>query len=361
MAEGRGLGPIRRLAGPLIGVVVGWLVLPFLLPFLLALGIAALLEPAVTGLMRAGVPRWGAAALCTAALTALAAGGTALAVWRLMVEAAGLAQRLPALLGQLEHWGGGLEGWIYRLLVAAPPTLREGLEGTLDALAQQAQALPAQLSARLGEGLARGLAALPGAVLFVFTTVLATYFTSAGRPRLLAFLARQLPRRWQGRLTEVGGRLRDTLGGWLRAQGLLMLVTFGLLLVGLLVLGVPSPLLLSALTALVDALPLFGAGVVLLPWAVGCLVLGRLGQAVGLLLLAALAALVRSLLEPKLLGDRMGLPPLATLCAMYVGARAFGVAGMILAPLLLTFLGQLHRAGLVRLWREAGEGPSDEI
>ena len=108
-------------------------------------------------------------------------------------------------------------------------------------------------------------------------------------------------------------------------------------------------------------LPLFGAGVVLLPWAVSCLILGRLGQAVGLLLLAALAALVRSLLEPKLLGDRMGLPPLAALCAMYVGARAFGVLGMILAPLALTFLGQLHRAGLVRLWREAGEGPADGI
>lgn len=352
------MGPVRRLAGLVVGVAAGWLALPFVLPFLLALGLAALLEPAVAGLMRAGVPRWWAAALCTAALTALAAGGTALAVWRLGAE---LARRLPALLGQLARWGDGLEGWVYRLLVAAPPALRAGLEGVLDALARQAQALPARISARLGEMLARGLAALPGALLFVFTTVLATYFTSAGRPRLLAFLARQLPRRWQGRLSQAGARLRDTLGGWLRAQGLLMLVTFGLSLAGLLVLGAPSPLLLSALTALVDALPLLGAGVVLLPWAAGCLVLGRLGQAAGLLALAALAALVRSLLEPKLLGDRMGLPPLAALCAMYVGARAFGVAGMILAPLALTFLGQLHRAGLVRLWRDGGEAPPDGV
>ena len=344
-----------RLIRLLLWGVLGWLVLtvavPWLMPFLLALALAALLEPPVAGLARLGLPRWGAAALCTAALTALLGAALALGLWRLGVEAVDLLDRLPGLLARLDGPASQLEEWAYRFLVAVPPQLRAGLQQALDNLAQQSSALPARLYDWVGQGLAWAASALPGAVLFLFTTALATYFTSAGRPALLAFLRRQVPQRWQARLDQLQGQLRGTLGGWLRAQGLLMLATFGQVLLGLVVMGVPQALLLSALTALVDALPVFGSGTVLLPWAAGCLLGGRVGQAVGLLALYAVVSLVRSFLEPKLLGDRMGLPPLAALCAMYVGFRAFGVAGMILSPLALTFLKQLQHCGLIRLWR----------
>lgn len=349
-------GTARRWGRAALAVLGLWLgvrvALPWLLPFVLALALAALLEPAVAGLTRVGLPRWGAAALCTAGLTGLLGGGAALALWRLWGEAAELAGRLPGLLARLEGWGGALEDWTYRLLVAAPPSLRGALEETLAGLAEQGAALPARLSQRLGEWVSRGISALPGALLFAGTTALATYFTSAGRPALISFLRRQLPLRWQARWEEVGGKLRQALGGWLRAQGILMAVTFALTGLGLTVLGVGSPLLLGGLTALVDALPVFGAGTVLLPWAAVWAVGGRLGPALGLTALYGLVCLARSLLEPKLLGDGMGLPPLAALCAMYVGFRAFGVGGMVLAPLALTALEQLHRCGLVRLWRE---------
>ena len=328
-------------AGGSLAVTVA---LPWLLPFLLALAIAAMLEPAVAALIRLGLPRWGAAAACTAGLAGALGGGMALCLWRIAVEASDLLDRLPLLLGRLE----GPAGW----LVALPPTLRPLLEQVLEDLSQQVGALPQRISQWLGQGLAGLACALPGGLLFVFTTVLATYFTSAGRPALLRFLARQLPQRWQERLEEVKRRLREALGGWLRAQGLLLLVTFGEVLLGLLVLGARQALLLALLTALVDALPVFGAGTVLVPWAAGCLLAGRPAMALGLLALYGLVSLVRSFLEPKLLGDRMGLPPLAALCAMYVGFRAFGVAGMILSPLALTLLKQLHHCGLVRLWRD---------
>ncbi|MFQ8761084.1 MAG: AI-2E family transporter [Intestinimonas sp.] len=127
-------------------------------------------------------------------------------------------------------------------------------------------------------------------------------------------------------------RFRATAGGWLKAQGMLMLITFGELTLGFLFLGVDLSILLAALTALVDALPVFGTGTVLIPWALLELLSGRFSMALGLFVLYLIVSLVRSLLEPKLVGDRVGLPPLAALLCMYVGFRAFGVVGMVLSP-----------------------------
>lgn len=335
-----------------LGIWLGvWLALGWLLPFALALALAGLLEPGVAGLTRLGLPRWLAAAVCTLALTAAVLAGLGWGIWRLWTEAAALAEDLPVLLGGLEGWGRALEGWTYRLLVAAPPGLRGALAEALAGLAEGAAALPLRLTQALGAQVLAWGAALPQGLLLAGTTALATYFTSAGRPALLAFLKRQLPRGWQSRIQAVWPRVGEALGGWLRAQGILMGMTFALTGLGLTALGVGSPLLLAGVTALVDALPVLGAGAVLLPWAAVWALTGPAGRALGLCVLYGLVWLCRSIGEPKLLGAGMGLPPLAALAAMYVGFQVLGVAGMILFPLGLTALAQLHRCGLLRLWR----------
>ena len=214
MPENRHLRFLLRLLYAALALAGLWLalrfLLPWLLPFLLAFGLAALLEPAVRLLMeRLHLPRRGAAALCTAALTAAVLGGLALVVWRVGYELSLLLGRLPTLLAGL-------------------PTLADGLE--------QGIALPNRFYDALA-GAVTGLAsALPAAALFLFTTVLATYFTSAGRPALLDGLRRRLPPPWRTRLGRVAGGLREALGGWLKAQGLLMLITFGELAAGFLLL-----------------------------------------------------------------------------------------------------------------------------
>ena len=110
---------------------------------------------------------------------------------------------------------------------------------------------------------------------------------------------------------------------------------------------------LAALVALVDALPVFGTGTVLLPWALFSLLSGDWKLAIGLAVLYGLVSAVRSLLEPRLVGQKAGLPPLAALFAMYVGFRALGLWGMILSPLAAIFLKQLHDSGVFRLWRDS--------
>ena len=348
---------LTAAAGAALGGLALWLALRFLvpwtLPFLIALALSALLEGPVGFLIaRLSLPRWAAAAGCTLLLVLLLSGALLLALWRLWYEASLLLEELPRLIASLPSLGDQAEDWAYRYIIAAPPDLQDFLWQALESLLDRAAALPALLYDWAAAWAAGVLAALPQWGLFLFTTALATYFSSAGRPALLAFLRRQVPARWRPRVRAGLERLRGALRGWLLAQGTLMLVTFGTLAAGFLLLGEELALLLAALTALVDALPVFGTGAVLLPWAAVELLTGRVRTALGLLALYALVSVVRSLLEPKLTGTRTGLPPLAALLAMYVGFQAFGVAGMVLAPLGAVLLKTLHDCGLVRLWRD---------
>ena len=195
-----------------------------------------------------------------------------------------------------------------------------------------------------------GAAALPGVFLFCGTTALAVFFTAGSYPRVMAFFRRQLGHRLD-RARGVKANLLSTLGKWCRAQAILLGVTFCQLLAGFLLMGQRYALLLAAVTALVDALPVFGTGTVLLPWAAVCLLAGQAPRAVALAALYAVISAVRSLLEPKVMAAQAGLPPLAALAAMYAGFRALGVAGMILLPMALLFVKQLHDEGYVGLWK----------
>ena len=195
------------------------------------------------------------------------------------------------------------------------------------------------------------LAAAPKAGLFLMTTVLAVYFTSVSYPAILAFLKRQLPLPWQSRCREAARCFRSTMLKWLRAEVLLLLVTFGILLMGFTWIGIDFALLAAAFTALVDALPVLGTGTVLLPWAAGCFLLGDTQQGLSILALYGAAFLAHTLLEPRLLAGQAGLPPITALLAMYVGFHFMGVGGMVLLPIVLLLAKQLQDAGVIHLWR----------
>lgn len=357
MTEKQHLQFLRTVVYVALGALAFWLarhfLLPWTLPFLIGLGLAAVLEHLVTFFIdRLHLKRWMAAALCTLFLLLALGSILLLLAWRLWYEGALLLNRLPTLLSGLPALGGQIETWAYRFIIAAPPQMQQSLWEALNAFLAQGTALPDWLYTTLAGWAATLLTSLPDWSLFLFTTGLATYFSSAGRPALLAFFRRQVPVTWRPAFRKSLRRLRLACGNWLKAQGTLMLITFGELTIGFLLLGVDLPVLLAALTALVDALPVFGTGTVLLPWAVVELLSGRVTLALGLAGLYVIVCVVRSLLEPKLVGDRVGLPPLAALLCMYVGFRAFGVAGIIFSPLWAILLKEVHDCGLLRLWRD---------
>ena len=330
-----------------------FLLLPGLLPFLLGWVISCLLEPIVRFLcekvrLRRG---WSAAAVLLV-FTALAAVGGYFLLRRLWFELTALSTKLPVWVDFIQELSQKLDNLIYRWNVAVSPDIRAVLQTVLTRTMEQISALFSSLGAALLEWCADGLLALPHAALFLFTAFLSCYFFLSGRPDLNLFFRKQIPQRWLPRLDTTVGQLKRALGSWLRAQGILMAVTFLLLGSGFLLLGVETAILLAAGIALLDALPVFGTGTVLIPWAFFSVLGGNMRQSLALVGLYAVLWLTRSLLEPKLIANRSGLHPLAALFAMYLGFSLFGVAGILLAPLAAVLVRQLHSSGVIKLWKE---------
>ena len=321
-------------------LAVGWLILRYalvwLLPFLLALGFAALMEPVITLARRKlRLKRGFLAAVLTLALLALviALGAVLVLLSALPVLADRITARLRSFCAGCPE---GLQQWVTQLLERLEQTVSEALGSLSSALL------------RLLTGL---VGALPQVMLFCATTALALFFTAAAYPQLMAFLRRQLSPQRRQTAAAIKASLLVTIGRWLRAQCVLIAITFFQLLAGLLLIRQPYALLLAVVIAFIDALPVFGTGTVLLPWAVLCCLEGNFPKGIALTALYLVIWLVRSVMEPKLMAKSAGLPPLPALMAMYVGFCAMGVAGMIFGPILLLLAKQLHDGGYLHLWK----------
>jgi len=331
--------------------LAGRYVLPWTAPLLTAWVLAALMEPAVGFLVRRRWRRGAAAGLCTLAALGLLLWGLTALLFRGLGAAAELTRALPGAMETLSLRLEALENLAQAHIRAAPEPAAQLLERTLSALAQSAAALPGQLSRFLVALLSRTAQASPDTLLFFVTAALGTYFISAAFPTVNAFLLAQLPEGLRRRLEGLGADLKSGFGGLLRAQLILMAICFFELLAAFLLLRVQAAAGLAAVTALVDALPVFGTGVVLVPWGLYCLIVGNSGRGIGLLLTWGLTELVRNAAQAKLLGDQIGLNPLASLLSVYVGWRVGGVGGMLLFPLGLMVLIRLNERGVVRLWK----------
>ncbi len=218
-----------------------------------------------------------------------------------------LAERLP-LLSEVEMaWLGGL--------------LSEWLDDGL-----------ASLGKTLAAGVGQAARELPGVMVFLVVTVMGCFYLSMDYERLRDRLLSLLSTGGREHLLRLRAGVSKTVRGWLRAYLILLCLTFSELLVGLLILRRPYPLLIALGIALLDVLPVLGVGTVLIPWGIVMLAMGELPVGIGLLVLYAVITVVHQIVEPKLIGDRLGLHPFVSLMAMFLGLRLFGMMGMLLSP-----------------------------
>ena len=331
--------------------LAGRYLLPWTAPLLTAWALAALLEPAVGFLVRHRWKRGVAAGLCTLTALGLLLRGLTALLFRGLSAASELTKALPGAMEALSARLESLEKLVEAHIRAAPEPAGQLLESALSGLLGSAAALPGQLSKALVSLLSRAAQASPDTLLFFATAALGTYFISASFPTVNAFLLAQLPGGLRRRFEGLGADLKSGFGGLVRSQLILMAICFFELLAAFLLLGVRSAVILAAVTAAIDALPVFGSGAVLLPWALYCLLLGSSRRGLGLVLTWGLTELVRNAAQAKLLGDQIGLNPLASLLSVYVGWNVGGVGGMLLMPLGMMVLIRLNERGVVKLWK----------
>ena len=340
--------PRKTIFTTLAVFVLTWLtmkyLLPLLFPFLLGALLALAAEPMVGFLCRRlHMPR----VVSTAISVSMAFCFLALLLLMLCAFALRQLKNLAGILPDLETAARtGLALVQTRLLdlaARAPKGIRPLLEDNVRTLLADSGNLLGKLTAWL-LGLAGSiLAHVPDSALGLGTAILSAFLISAKLPQIRKWLLRRIPRQQLRSALESARRMRKVLGRWLLAQGKLMSITFAIVAAGLTLLRIPSGMLWAVLVALVDALPILGTGTVLVPWSVVCFLQGDTPRALGIPGIYITAALTRSMLEPKLLGKHLGLDPLVTLIALYIGYRLWGVGGMILAPLLTVAAIQLRQ------------------
>ncbi len=320
------------------GILAVWLtagiLLPVGLPFLLGWLLSALAAPATKRIAKhIKLPYWLISFVC---LTLLA-GVIVLLIWLLG----------QLLINQLAQWGGQLPELLQsleqplalvrdKMLLFAqnlPVGLAEAVSAWVERLFDGSSVLVSSASQWLISLAAKLIAGIPDLFLFLLTMILSAYLFAAQAPSIREFLKKHIPLSWQQKLCTVRKRLKTALSGYFKAQLRLSVVTFGLVFVGLLMLKREYAFVLALLIALIDALPVFGAGTVLIPWSIVLLLSGSSATGLGMLALYAVCALCRTALEPRFLGKQIGLSPLLTLIALYAGYRLFGILGMVLFPI----------------------------
>lgn len=310
-----------------------WLFGPVLLPFVLGLIVAKAAEAPMEALIqRLRLPRWLAAGLCVSLLYILLILLTTLLFQILYREVQSFARSLPAaaqaLAGPLQR----LEHSLLRLASRFPDGIGKALEEGVSDFFRSGTGLAGKLYNWLFTFASALLMKTPDIALFILTAVLSSFMIASELPQLQTLWKNKVPKPWQTRLQTLLQRLKDTLGAWFRTQLKLMTVTFLVLTAGFLILQIDYPLLFGLLIAVIDALPMLGSGVFLIPWGLLQFLQGNTFLGTGLLCLYGAVALTRTALEPRMLGKQIGLDPLLTLLALYGGYHFLGIVGMILFP-----------------------------
>ena len=324
----------------LLGILLSfWLgiryLFPLLLPFLLGIAIALTAEPAVKFISKKlRLPRPAAAGLGVSVTLILLVGIFGLVGALAVRELGSLAHRLPDVEATVDQGMELLRNWTVQLTDRLPAQARSVAEQAAAQMFDSQNVLQGQLTARMSVFLKGFLKSLPGGALTAGTGVLSAFMFSARLPVLRQGIAHRLPPAWQTRYKPALKRMGQNVISWLKAQCKLSAVTYGIVTVGFLLMGVSYGPFWAALVALVDAVPVLGTGTGLLPWALAELIQGNSLRAVGLILTYAAALLTRTVLEPRLVGRHLGLDPLLTLVCLYAGYRLWGIGGMILAPML---------------------------
>lgn len=333
---------------------VGLPLLSLLSPFVFALVFAWLLNPAVRWIQRKTNFSRKAVSLVLVILVFAVIGGILFGLgWAAVDQVVSLFDNrqsvldefLNGLLGvvnSVQRWIAGLSGVVPDEVITTGEDLINTLVGWLQDIdfsgwfAQMAGQAPSMAANVSGFAVA----------LVVF--MMGSYFITGDYPRLRFELTDRVPAMARDFCRSVKDIFMSAFGGYIKSQLILSLGVFLILTVGFLFMQQPYGLLLAFGLAVLDFIPIIGAGTVMVPWAVVDMVLAQYGEAAALMAVWGVIVLFRRFAEPKILGDQTGLSPILSLVGIYVGMKLGGVLGMVVGPLLLLVCINLAKLGIFR-------------
>ena len=325
-----------------------WLpLLALFAPFVAALITAAILHPLVRWLQRRlGVPRKLSTLLILLLLFGLLGAGIGYLGYAGGLELVALMQDWNGLLNNLQGTLDQIEAIFAQLWTMIPPQLTASVESVTQGLLNWLnESVPNLLNVAV-EYTSEKARGVPNVVVALIIYIMACYMLTVDYPYLRSQAAQHTHQRLLHFLKQVRDTAVAAFGGYLRAEFLLSVVVFFILLAGFFLIGQSYGLLLALGLAVMDFIPIIGAGTVMVPWAVIDLFMGNYFHAIQLMLIWGVIALFRRVGEPKFVGDQTGLSPILSLISIYIGWRVAGVLGMIFGPTIALIALNLIKLGI---------------
>ncbi len=334
------------LLGTILFIVIGVRAIGFFMPFVIGWFIAYLAYPLVGWLeSRVKIKKKLGSALIIILVIAIVAGLGYMGIVKLAREIQMALNNAPDLYQDLEagfrEIGERFQG-VYRML---PENIQNGWNSLIQNMDERVGGVIAGIGNPAVEATGNVVKRIPGILVSVIVALVSAYFFTAQREEIIQWSKKVAPKAIEARMSMVMYNLKYAVGGYFKAQFKIMAVVGLILLCGFLILGVDYAFLLAILIAFLDFLPFFGTGTALIPWAVYKFFVMDIKIAIALLIIYGITQLVRQIIQPKLVGDSIGLSPLLTLILLYVGYRVGSLLGMILAVPIGMIILNLYKAG----------------
>lgn len=334
----------------------------WVMPFLLALAAVAAVEPIVKRLAeRTRIKRSACAVFMVLAVWIAAALLMYMLLTAVIGEVSSLAANWQVYMESAQHWADNIVSWFEQQLALFPvkyqSLIRDGIEELQKSLGSFASSAVTPLFNWVKSIAVR----LPWLLLFLLITIVSSCFMAADYPRIKLFVFAQLTARRSEAVRHIKEFVSKTVFKFVRAYSLLLLITFSELAIGLSILRIPYALTLAVVIAFIDLLPVLGTGTILIPWGVIWLFAGNVWGGVSILALFLIMTIVRQIIEPRIVGQQIGLHPLVTLMSMYIGLQMLGIMGMFLLPLTILFIKKMQEHGYLKVWKSPGEAAVGQL
>ena len=328
--------------------VLGWI-----MPFAVAFAVSALINPFASKVSKDfKVNKKFAACFSAFLFYALGVGIVVLTGFGIYTALRNLFYDLPVIYeSSIEPTLASAVSFLQSTIAAFDPAVSAAFEEFTSEFFSNAGSIISNVSINAVSWLSSYITKIPFFIAAVLISVIATFFIASDYDNIKAFIVRQIPEKWHIFLNDVKDYSLHTLGRYLRSYALIMTITFCELSLALWLLGVKNFAVIALITAVFDIIPVCGSGGVLIPWSVFSLVQGKLAFGVGMLIVYIIITVIRQIIEPKIVGDQVGLPPVVTLMAMFLGVRFMGVFGLFAFPITLVILKNLNDSGRIRLFK----------
>lgn len=254
---------------------------------------------------------------------------------QIYAEGERLVKNIPQMLEWVE---AQIRQWVERIdpdLLNAPEKFYEHIDSMLDSAVGALQNFLSKATPQVASSAISTVSRFPMALLFTVMAVMSSYYFLADREKIRAFFERTLPHGLVRRYDAVKGNVGKAVLQQIKAQVLVSMSLMATLVVGFWILRIEYALLLGSVIGALDVLPIIGAGTFLIPWGLFALFAGQVSMGLKVLGMYVVVVLVRQIIEPRIVGKKLGLYPLVSMVSMYIGLKFFGFLGLIFGPVLV--------------------------